>query len=287
MGDQKKYYHSCGVWLQASYINHSCTGNAQRAFIGNMIIVRASRDMDAGTEITFWYRKPEGTWASAGKSDKIFRHQWGFTCDCAICLDFREISGNLDGRRQYLLRQIEEAFDDLGSAHRQPRTQYIEYFLLLLNNTYTQKAHLVPRLAVWQPRLALTRLYAARSEHKKTVLCAARVLRSLSFVLSDAFASSFLLASSSSSPTAPPTASHNASPTAPPTLQIGSDLSFGFAVMQWGLLIDYGVVETFLLLRAAFLALGAREDARIAEGYARTAYKILVGEDATFKDELM
>lgn len=46
-------YHSCVVWTQALYINHSCTSTASRAFIGDMMIISATRDLEAGSEVTF------------------------------------------------------------------------------------------------------------------------------------------------------------------------------------------------------------------------------------------
>ncbi|KFY88611.1 hypothetical protein V500_06244 [Pseudogymnoascus sp. VKM F-4518 (FW-2643)] len=51
-------FHSTGIWIQASYINHSCTSNARRSFIGDMMIVRATRDLKKGTELSFWYHCP-------------------------------------------------------------------------------------------------------------------------------------------------------------------------------------------------------------------------------------
>lgn len=38
-------FHSCGTWIQASYINHSSTSNVRRSFIGDMMIVRAICDL--------------------------------------------------------------------------------------------------------------------------------------------------------------------------------------------------------------------------------------------------
>jgi hypothetical protein len=46
---------SSGLWCQASYMNHACLFNAQRSFIGDMMIVRATKDIPGGTEITIPY----------------------------------------------------------------------------------------------------------------------------------------------------------------------------------------------------------------------------------------
>jgi Pyruvate/2-oxoacid:ferredoxin oxidoreductase delta subunit len=51
------------------------------------MIVRASRDMEAGAEITFWYHYPDSTVTSADIQEKS--KPWDFVCGCAICLDAR------------------------------------------------------------------------------------------------------------------------------------------------------------------------------------------------------
>lgn len=225
-----------------------------------MMIVRASRDMDANTEITFWYRSPNVDGASAKKWDETLESQWGFTCECAICRDTRVTSETTHHKRQKLFQDLKLAFDNAPSAPSRQVTRPIERLLTTLNQTYTQPALLVPRLLVWDPQLALTRLYATHNKYEKTLESAGKVLTSLGFVLSGAVIS--------------PSPSSSSSPSA------------RFAVIKWGLLIDPAVIETFLHLQAAFMALGAKEDASSAEGYARTAYKILVGEDETFKARL-
>ncbi|SPO04658.1 related to TPR domain protein [Cephalotrichum gorgonifer] len=51
-------HDTCGIWVLAARINHSCTPNCQRSFIGDMQMVRAATDMEAGTELLFTYRQP-------------------------------------------------------------------------------------------------------------------------------------------------------------------------------------------------------------------------------------
>lgn len=91
-------FYSCGVWPMASYINHSCYGNAYRAFIGDMMIVRATRDLPPDTEILFWYDPP----TAHGNYDRLRRlKQWSFECDCAICRDDQATSKKtLNSRKQ-------------------------------------------------------------------------------------------------------------------------------------------------------------------------------------------
>lgn len=239
--DQKEY-HSCGVWVQASYINHNCISNARRAFIGDMMIVRASRDMDAGTEITFWYRSPDS--GNTKKSHEMFNH-WGFSCACAICLDARATNTIIHRKRQKLLEDLKQVFN--SPSPRRQETRQIERLLDTLNQTYTQPAKDVPRLLVWDPQLALARIYSAQNKAEKILESAIKVLTALGFVF------------------------------------IGADSSLHtrFAVVQWGLLDDY-LVETFLHVRNAFMAMEAKEDAERAKEYAKTVFKIIIGEDESF-----
>lgn len=46
---------AAGVWLHAARTNHSCLPNAVPAFIGDMMIIRAIREIPAGEEILMSY----------------------------------------------------------------------------------------------------------------------------------------------------------------------------------------------------------------------------------------
>jgi hypothetical protein len=106
---EEKPFHSCGIWTQASYINHSCTSNACRAFIGDLMIVRASHDLEPGTEITFCYHS---LFNSDVKALQKKLDHWGFVCDCALCLDFRKTKAAVIMDRQKLLENMKRAFED-------------------------------------------------------------------------------------------------------------------------------------------------------------------------------
>lgn len=75
-------YPSTGIWSRISYINHACNGNAMRSFIGDMMIIRATRIIAKGEEIFMPYLLPN-------VDNKIVQDQlqqiWGFKCDCELC----------------------------------------------------------------------------------------------------------------------------------------------------------------------------------------------------------
>ena len=241
---EQKRHHSSGIWTHASYINHSCTKSACRAFIGNMMIVRASRDMEAGTEITFWYIAPDGT-KSAKDLDEVHKH-WGFVCGCAICLDARATSATILTKRQKLTEDVKRAFHFDTPTAPQIELERIERLLDTLRQTYTQAAKDVPRLSLWDLQLAMTRIYASQNKVGKTMELAMKGLTSLGFVVAGADSSQTL-----------------------------------FTIVRWGLLAN-NLVEIFLHVRTAFMAMKAVKDAARAKEYAKTAFKILVGEDESF-----
>jgi hypothetical protein len=48
-----------GFWIRTSYINHDCLPNSVRTFIGDMMFLRATQDINTGDEITAPYVSPE------------------------------------------------------------------------------------------------------------------------------------------------------------------------------------------------------------------------------------
>lgn len=79
--------NSTGIWLHASYMNHSCLPNTARAFIGDMMIVRATRDIAAGEEILTSYQPAAMVFPERREKFKL----WGFKCDCPLCLIERQL----------------------------------------------------------------------------------------------------------------------------------------------------------------------------------------------------
>ncbi|KAK7917776.1 hypothetical protein PG985_011384 [Apiospora marii] len=90
---RRSAYHACGVWALASRINHCCLANCRRSFIGDMLIVRATQDLTAGTELLFSYCDTPGGTPEIGPDvqQKLMR-TWGFMCRCALCCTYREAS---------------------------------------------------------------------------------------------------------------------------------------------------------------------------------------------------
>lgn len=156
----------------ASYINHSCYANARNASIGDMMVIRATQDIPANTEITIWYRV-----ADYESVPNNMRH-WGFDCTCTLCQDYRET------KESDILARNSHVADMRKALSRQvPNLAKAESIISAAEKTYRQPAFEVPRLELWEMCLALASSYAVHSNPRKSVKFVFKTLESLSFVI--------------------------------------------------------------------------------------------------------
>ena len=74
---------SKGLWLIPSFFNHSCAPNTIRIVIGDLMFIRAGKNIQKGEEICVSYQAPI--------KDLVVRKQnllenWEFECDCRRCI---------------------------------------------------------------------------------------------------------------------------------------------------------------------------------------------------------
>jgi hypothetical protein len=107
---------SCGLWLLASRLNHSCISNCSNSFIGDMQIIRATRNLEAGSELFLEHRQPkcDDTYSEVQAE---LRSCWGFTCSCELCQSLKETSEETHAHRDMLssklgdlIRKIDENY---------------------------------------------------------------------------------------------------------------------------------------------------------------------------------
>jgi tetratricopeptide (TPR) repeat protein len=80
-GEEGARNASTGLWIHAAYINHSCIPNAQKEYIGDLMILRATRTIAAGEEIFHAY--DESSDYDARQASLMTT--WGFECKCKLC----------------------------------------------------------------------------------------------------------------------------------------------------------------------------------------------------------
>jgi SET domain. len=170
-----RQFHSSGVWSMASYINHSCLSNARRSFIGDMMIVRASRDLPPNTEITFWYKSPM---SRDPKEFPVNLQHWGFKCDCILCQETRSTSSSVLSNRTRISADLRRLFKTSRMNLRK-----IEDRISNLASTYSRPASEVPHLTLDMPYLSLAAIYASSRKQEKSVEFGLKALESLGFVI--------------------------------------------------------------------------------------------------------
>ncbi|EKD16905.1 uncharacterized protein L3040_001187 [Drepanopeziza brunnea f. sp. 'multigermtubi'] len=163
-----------GLWILASYINHSCEPNCRRAFIGDVQIVRAARDMPADTEITLSYIETDDP---AKMNQRLF-DGWGFDCTCAMCVDDRETPAAVKNRRQRL-------FDKFSATTDVKKRKSI---ITLLDKTYRHPPVVVPRIRMYPVHLlmALDVVNPRRRDAGETIGRILAAFESLGFIIEGA-----------------------------------------------------------------------------------------------------
>lgn len=89
------------IYLFASLFNHACTPNSSRIFFGDVMVVRACKNIAVGEEITVAYMKEDGYYARLSALQDI-----GIpACDCRLCEEDR-VDGETACHRRDALRQV-------------------------------------------------------------------------------------------------------------------------------------------------------------------------------------
>lgn len=234
-----------GMWALASYINHADACNCRRSFIGDMMILRAMTDLDAGTELTSSYTDPRPL-DSYDEAQVALKH-WGFKCDCAWCLAKKSTSAQTLGKRKALDDEICKLLRRSNATDLSRTLRLVEQ----LENTYPKSTEEV-KIELWGIQLALADAYVLERKPTMAIEMLLRGLEALGFQI-----------------------------TAHPPRDTGREQQPKFRIRQWGY-VDPSVIMALLNMSTAYARMCPRlvED---VEKAARIAYRIIVGEDVTFR----
>ena len=100
-GEEDVRTASTGLWINAAYVNHSCVANAKKEYIGDLLLLRAVRDIKVGEEITHAYSDVADLEARA----ESLMTTWDFVCHCKLCEAERADGKELRDRRMELAGQ--------------------------------------------------------------------------------------------------------------------------------------------------------------------------------------
>lgn len=81
-GENNRGNANTGLWIHASYLNHSCVPNSDKEFIGDMMVLRATQPITAGDEIFHSYTQP----MDYDTRRSVLMDNWNFECKCALCV---------------------------------------------------------------------------------------------------------------------------------------------------------------------------------------------------------
>ncbi|CAK9877022.1 unnamed protein product [Sphagnum jensenii] len=80
--DQQNQVENWGLWWLPSFINHSCMPNTSQILVGRALFIFASRDLQAGEEIT---RSYFDIFQPLQQRRDLSTKGWGFVCHCPRC----------------------------------------------------------------------------------------------------------------------------------------------------------------------------------------------------------
>lgn len=224
--------------------------NTRRSFIGDMQIVRATRDLEAGSELFFWYQSPH-EFDSYDEAQKRLDN-WGFNCDCALCLERKTTPKSVLLKRTSLWEDLKRFMGSDTQAINIPKAQRT---LDKINQTYSTAARDPGgiRLELWDPCFALGRVLLATERAPEAIEMTLKGLEALGFVIS------------ASLPGVDPKSSK-------PELHI----------RQWGIANPFSV-NAFLTLHEAYKRITPQLSA-VARIYMEVAYSMVMGEKETILD---
>jgi len=217
--------------------------NVGRGFIGDLQIVRATKDIKEGTELTFWYHVPDGSDIYENMRNRL-KH-WGFECNCRLCQEAQAISKKQKKQRDGLFADLKATLED---QHRLDHDK-AERLITALTRTYKSPSVEVPRLRLALAYIALAEAYYFRGAFFRAASMAVRSLTSYGFVIEGV---------------------ENSLP--------GIQLAI---VQEWGLMTEH-VVQAWIMLRSICQRVGSTSLSQV-DMHARTAYMICYGEQASFE----
>ena len=134
-----------GIWVRASYLNHSCTANVLRACIGDFMILRAVRAVRKGEELLHSYVPTLNELPDRDKSLGKF----GFTCLCELCEVQRATSEQEIERRQKAVKsfqKFERQGRETGLVRPGPLITQARKLLKAIRKTYSNPNYCIDLL---------------------------------------------------------------------------------------------------------------------------------------------
>lgn len=168
---------SRGIWLKASYINHSCNPTIQRSFIGDLIILRAQSHIPRGTEVRLDYT----SCLESVSQRREFLSRYGFHCECERCVSEAGTPRAKLETRENILREIKS----MKGGESGVGLGFYMMKIMAIDATYTTAPSVEPRLALVPHLLNILSAALEGEMHDFAIALTCRLLRALGFVVAD------------------------------------------------------------------------------------------------------
>lgn len=236
-------YFSRGIWIRASYVNHTCNPTVRRSFMSDFIILRAQSHIRRDTEIRLDY---VSCLMPVSQRRQLLSH-YGFHCECERCVSEAETP-----QRALEARQVfSEDFKQLMLKQDSVEWGVCLITLMAIDGTYKAPSSVEPKLALVSPLLSLILAANAADEPFEVMALTCRLLDALGFELE-----------------------HSETE--------GAEGEERFAILRWGFLIEETLLMMMNLVHA-FEASGHEGWRRGAEKEAKKCHLIMNGEDASWE----
>jgi len=151
-----------GLWALPSFVNHSCTPTSARLHLGDALLLHASRQLEAGEEVTFTY--VNSMLPLQIRQEFLEQDSWKFQCTCARCELETRLKESLEhiGKHFQSLWAVNETFipgtsETLDMANIAIKVEH----LLKANGSYAYEQQLIRAsffIAYWFGYLNLERM---------------------------------------------------------------------------------------------------------------------------------
>lgn len=221
-----------------------------------MQIVRATKDLELGTELLFCY-KTTVDFHTYGEAQQQLK-PWGFLCRCGLCLARKETTGVVLNERKVLWNKLPDLLSGLmppGSKLRPANAKKARKLLQQSETTYSAGVREpgAVRLELWAQYMRFGRALIQYGDYSEAIEMIVKGLEAYGFIIT-------------------------ACPSCP--ISKGHKEPAEFHVQQWGV-VEESLVMAFLDLFQAYKVV-APELCVVTKKYAETAYGILEGEKDTF-----
>ncbi|KAF8866308.1 SET domain-containing protein [Acephala macrosclerotiorum] len=165
-------------YTHAAYINHTCTPNAIRSFIRNIMTIRSTCPIPAGTEIVHQYRASDAAYLTRLK---VFQENWGFECSCPPCAAESQSPTKKHKEREKLFEKLKHEMMK-SSKISLARTKNVEEMTTRLEGLHEGGVYDgIPRLLLIHPCTWLMEPCHERGEWEMVIRWAGDVLRNFGF----------------------------------------------------------------------------------------------------------